>query len=57
MKAHVDSIENILSHYQVDSKTGLTQAQVEEKRAEFGLNKLKEKKKKSIFAKFMENFC
>ncbi len=56
MKAHVDSIENILSHYQVDQKTGLSQAQVDEKRAEFGLNKLKEKKKKSIFAKFMEQF-
>lgn len=56
MKAHVDSIENIFSHYQVDPKTGLTQAQVDEKRAEFGLNKLKEKKKKSIFAKFMEQF-
>ena len=56
MKAHVDSIENILSHYQVDQKTGLSQSQVDEKRAEFGLNKLKEKKKKSIFAKFMEQF-
>ena len=56
MKAHVDSIENILSHYQVDQKTGLSQSQVDEKRAKFGLNKLKEKKKKSIFAKFMEQF-
>ena len=56
MKAHVDSIENILSHYQVDQKTGLSQSQVDEKRAEFGLNKLKEKKKKSILSKFMEQF-
>ncbi|MBE5737634.1 MAG: calcium-translocating P-type ATPase, PMCA-type [Clostridiales bacterium] len=56
MKAHIDSIENILSHYQTDQENGLTNEQVEQKRNEFGLNKLQEKKKKSIFAKFLEQF-
>ncbi|MBE7081405.1 MAG: calcium-translocating P-type ATPase, PMCA-type [Clostridiales bacterium] len=56
MKAHVDSIENVLSHFSSDQVTGLTTAQVEEKRAQFGENKLKEKKKKSIFARFFEQF-
>ncbi len=56
MKAHVDSIENVLSHFSSDQTVGLTTAQVEEKRAQFGENKLKEKKKKSIFARFFEQF-
>ena len=56
MKAHIDSIENIFSHYQTDQDNGLTNQQVEQKRSEFGLNKLQEKKKKSLFAKFLEQF-
>ena len=56
MKAHIDSIENIFSHYQTDQDNGLTNQQVEQKRNEFGLNKLQEKKKKSLFAKFLEQF-
>ena len=56
MKAHVDSIENIISHYQTNQEIGLTTAQVEQKIGEFGLNKLKEKKKKTFFAKFLEQF-
>ena len=56
MKAHVDSIDSLLSRFSSDQTAGLTSAQVEEKRAQFGENKLKEKKKKSIFAKLMEQF-
>ncbi len=56
MKAHVDSIEIVLSHFSSDQTAGLTTAQVEEKRAQFGENKLKEKKKKSIVARFFEQF-
>ena len=56
MKAHVDSIESIISHYQTNQENGLTNSQVEQKLSEFGLNKLQEKKKKSIFAKFLEQF-
>ena len=56
MKAHVDSIDSLLSHFSSDQTAGLTSAQVEEKRAQFGENKLKEKKKKSIIARFFEQF-
>lgn len=56
MKAHVDSLESIISHFQTDKNLGLTDAQVQEKVNEFGLNKLKEKKKKSAFQKFLEQF-
>ncbi len=56
MKAHVDSIDSILSHFSSDQTVGLSTAQVEEKRAQFGENKLKEKKKKSLFARFFEQF-
>ncbi len=56
MKAHVDSIDSLLSHFSSDQTAGLTTAQVEEKRAQFGENKLKEKKKKSLVARFFEQF-
>ncbi len=56
MKAHLDSLDSILSHFSSDQVKGLTTAQVEEKKAQFGENKLKEKKKKSLFAKFLDQF-
>ena len=56
MKAHLDSVDSILSHFSSDQVNGLTAAQVEEKRAQFGENKLKEKKKKSFFARFLDQF-
>lgn len=37
-----------------DKSTGLTPAKVEEARKKFGLNKLVEQKKKSVFVLFME---
>ena len=39
-----------------DIKTGLTCAQVEEQRAKFGENRLKEKKKKTNLQRFLEQF-
>ena len=56
MKAHLDSVDSILSHFSSDQVKGLTTAQVEEKRAQFGENKLQEKKKKTFFAKFLDQF-
>ena len=49
MKAHLDSVDSILSHFSSDQAKGLTTAQVEEMRAQFGENKLQEKKKKLQF--------
>ena len=36
MKAHLDSVDSILSHFSSDQAKGLTTAQVEEKRAKGG---------------------
>ena len=56
MKAHVDKVENIIQNFSSNQEKGLTSQQVEEQREKYGLNKLKEKKKKSIFAKLLEQF-
>ncbi len=56
MKGHLGNIDEIISHYQTDRERGLTAEQVIKKQEEFGKNKLKEKKKKSILAKFFEQF-
>ena len=56
MKAHVDNVEKVISNFSSNQETGLTSAQVEEQRAKYGLNKLKEKKKKSIVVRFFEQF-
>lgn len=56
MKAHVENVENVIKNFSSNQETGLTSQQVEDQRAKFGLNKLKEKKKKSIVARFLEQF-
>lgn len=48
--------EEIISKYQVDIEKGLSESQVDELRKTYGLNKLKEKKKKSWVIKFLEQF-
>ncbi len=56
MKAHFESVENIVRELECNVETGLTNEQVAKKRAEFGLNVLKEKKKKSMIRRFLEQF-
>lgn len=46
----------LLKKFNVDPASGLTSAAVEKHRAEYGLNELRAKKKKSLFIKFLEEF-
>ena len=48
--------EEVISKYHVDIEKGLSESQVDELRKTYGLNKLKEKKKKSWVIKFLEQF-
>ena len=56
MTQHHKPTEEILRELGSNAETGLTTAQVEERRAQYGLNKLKEKKKKTTLQRFAEQF-
>ena len=56
MIAHTCSSDDLINELGSDVNQGLSQAQVNERLENFGENKLKEKKKKSIFVKFLEQF-
>ncbi|WP_281714508.1 calcium-translocating P-type ATPase, PMCA-type [Allobaculum stercoricanis] len=56
MTGHNEDANQVVQSLQSDLTTGLTQCQVEEKRAQFGENKLKEKKKKTTLQRFAEQF-
>ena len=53
---HNESKEAVLSEFAVDSSKGLNTQQIEERKAKFGENKLKEKKKKTTLQRFMDQF-
>ncbi len=48
--------DNVLSHFETNTATGLNMKQVEERTAKFGPNKLKEKKKKTTMQRFLDQF-
>lgn len=50
------TVEETKKVLQTDFEKGLTDEQINEKREKHGFNELKEKKKKSLFQKFMEQF-
>lgn len=56
MTGHNEDANQVVQSLQSDLTNGLTQSQVEEKRAQFGENKLKEKKKKTNLQRFAEQF-
>ena len=56
MAAHNQTHEDVLRELSSDAKIGLTSEQVAEKKATFGENKLKEKKKKTTLERFFEQF-
>ncbi len=56
MQYHAKSKEEVITQLGSDFKNGLTPERVEELRAEFGENKLREKKKKTLLARFVAQF-
>ena len=48
--------ERLIEKFQVNPKNGLTNEQVKNNQEKYGLNKLKEKKKKGMFRKFLDQF-
>lgn len=56
MEYHSKEKDAVLKQLDTDAKRGLTEAQVAERRAKYGENKLAEKKKKSLAVRFLEQF-
>lgn len=56
MKEHSENISSVLKALDSDEQKGLSEAQVKEKREKFGENRLQEKKKKSNFQRFIDQF-
>ncbi len=56
MIEHFQSAESVLSELQTDATVGLSAAEVEARREKYGLNKLREKKKKTNLQRFLEQF-
>ena len=53
---HDKSTEEVLRRLKTNAKIGLEETEVEKRKIEFGKNKLEEKKKESIFIKFIKQF-
>lgn len=56
MAAHDKKLSELLTELEVDESTGLSEASVRERLARDGYNKLREKKKKGLFKRFLEQF-
>lgn len=56
MSSHSKPISDVLKHLKVDPSTGLSSAEVLSRRNQYGENKLREKKKKTTFQRFLEQF-
>ncbi len=56
MIEHFESPESVVKHYNSNPETGLTTQQVEALRAQYGPNRLREKKKKTTLQRFLEQF-
>lgn len=56
MAAHSEDALKVVQSLHSDVKNGFTESQVQEKRAQYGENKLREKKKKTNLQRFAEQF-
>ena len=53
---HDKSTEEVVRRLKTNAKIGLAELEVEKRKLEFGKNKLEEKKKESLFIKFIKQF-
>ncbi len=56
MKFHSENIENIINEFNTDINSGLAENEAKDRILKYGENKLKEKKKKTVFERFFEQF-
>lgn len=56
MNTHNESALKIIQQLSSDPSLGLTENQVQERRVQYGENKLRKKKRKSSFSRFLEQF-
>ena len=56
MLFHHQSKEEVAKHFETDSKSGLSSKEVAKRQEKYGPNKLREKKKKTNFQRFMDQF-
>ncbi|MBR2894790.1 MAG: HAD-IC family P-type ATPase, partial [Oscillospiraceae bacterium] len=56
LTAHSQTREAILHTYAVDPSRGLSDTQIQQNRAQYGKNLLREKKKRSAFLRFLDQF-
>ena len=56
MKFHSTKKEEVLQHLTTNAVKGLTEQEAQDRLAKNGPNKLKEKKKKSLISRFLEQF-
>lgn len=56
MNKHHQHYQEVLKAYGVNKETGLTQTQVQEAKSKYGLNKLREEKKKTTLQRFIAQF-
>ena len=56
MSSHTQTAKEIIEAYESNEVSGLSLKKVSEQKAKYGLNKLREKKKKTLFARFIDQF-
>ena len=56
MKAHSEEYLNVIQKLESDMTRGLSEQQAAEKLTQYGENKLREKKKKTTFQRFLDQF-
>ncbi len=56
MDSHFEKLESLLEKLQTNSRNGLTASQVNERREQYGENRLREKKRKTVLQRFFDQF-